>query len=246
MAYDKVIDSSALDSKLKAVADAIRGKTGNTNTLTLDQMPAEIAGIQNEIPDGYIDKFIDRSITEISSNITGIGAHAFYGCTELARVDLPLLTNIGAYAFYGCTALTSVDFPLVTNIETYAFRGCTALARIDCPLVTAIAAYAFYGCTALTRVDFPLLTRLCVQSFRGCSELATLTLRKGSRVPIDNVNALAETKIAGGTGYIYVPASLITSYKSHSIWSTYASQFRALEDYTVDGTITGALDESKI
>ena len=26
----------------------------------------------------------------------------------------------------------------------------------------------------------------------------------------------------------------------------YANQFRALEDYTVDGTRTGALDESKI
>ena len=29
-------------------------------------------------------------------------------------------------------------------------------------------------------------------------------------------------------------------------WSTYAAQFRALEDYTVDGTTTGELDETKI
>ena len=35
----------ALTDKLTAVADAIRGKTGKTEPLTLDQMAAEIAGI---------------------------------------------------------------------------------------------------------------------------------------------------------------------------------------------------------
>jgi hypothetical protein len=47
-------------------------------------------------------------------------------------------------------------------------------------------------------------------------------------------------------GYIYVPSSLVDSYTANSKWSTYATQFRALESYTVDGTITGALDKSKI
>lgn len=46
MAYDKVVDSAALDTKLTAIADAIRGKTGGTNALTLEQMVTEIAGIQ--------------------------------------------------------------------------------------------------------------------------------------------------------------------------------------------------------
>lgn len=37
----------ALTDKLKAIADAIRGKTGKTEGLTLDQMPAEIACIES-------------------------------------------------------------------------------------------------------------------------------------------------------------------------------------------------------
>lgn len=36
----------ALTNKLTAIADAIRGKTGKTDGLTLDQMVTEIAGIQ--------------------------------------------------------------------------------------------------------------------------------------------------------------------------------------------------------
>lgn len=35
----------ALTNKLTAIADAIRGKTGKTEEMTLDQMPLEIAGI---------------------------------------------------------------------------------------------------------------------------------------------------------------------------------------------------------
>jgi hypothetical protein len=39
---------------------------------------------------------------------------------------------------------------------------------------------------------------------------------------------------------------LVDEYKAATNWSTYAGRIRALEDYTVDGTITGELDESKI
>ena len=46
MAFDKVVDSQALDGALGAVADAIRGKTGSAATLTLEQMPGAISGIQ--------------------------------------------------------------------------------------------------------------------------------------------------------------------------------------------------------
>lgn len=42
MAIDKAIDSTAFDSKLTSVADAIRSKSGKTSTMTLNQMPQEI------------------------------------------------------------------------------------------------------------------------------------------------------------------------------------------------------------
>lgn len=45
MAIDKAIDSTAFDSKLKSVADAIRSKSGKTSTMTLNQMPKEISSL---------------------------------------------------------------------------------------------------------------------------------------------------------------------------------------------------------
>ena len=45
MAYDKVVDSAALDAAMTDIADAIRAKTGKADPLTIEQMPSEIEGI---------------------------------------------------------------------------------------------------------------------------------------------------------------------------------------------------------
>ena len=45
MAYDKIVDSTALDTALTDIADAIRTKTGKTASLTIEQMPSEIESI---------------------------------------------------------------------------------------------------------------------------------------------------------------------------------------------------------
>jgi hypothetical protein len=53
-------------------------------------------------------------------------------------------------------------------------------------------------------------------------------------------------------GYFYVPRALLSDddakkdYRRATNWSNFATQFRALEDYTVDGTTTGELDPNKI
>lgn len=46
MAYDKVVDSSALDASLTTIADAIRGKTSSTEKLTMSSMATAISGIK--------------------------------------------------------------------------------------------------------------------------------------------------------------------------------------------------------
>lgn len=50
MAYDKIVDSTALDASLTDIADSIRAKTGKTDPLTLEQMPSEIEGIESGDP----------------------------------------------------------------------------------------------------------------------------------------------------------------------------------------------------
>ena len=211
------------DTTLTGIADAIRGKTGGTDPVAVSDMAAQIEGIEVG-GGGDIDALIDRSITEISSSsITSIGDSAFRNCSNLTTVDFPVATSIKPSAFYSCSNLTTVDFPVATSIGSYAF----------------------YSCRSLTTADFPVVTSIGTYAFNSCRVLKSLLLRGNNVCTLSSTNAFNSTPIKSGTGYIYVPSALIEQYKAATNWSTYSAQFRALEDYTVDGTITGELDPAK-
>jgi hypothetical protein len=97
--------------------------------------------------------------------------------------------------------------------------------------ITKVGQYAFYGCTALTVVDVPNVTTIATNSMEGCSALTALVLRSATVCTMASSNALNNTAIKNGTGFIYVPRSLVDSYKSQTNFSNYAAQIRAIEDY---------------
>ena len=120
-----------------------------------------------------------------------------------------------------------------------------SITEISSNSATSIGSYAFYSCSELTTANFPVATSIESYAFQSCSGLKSLLLRNNKVCTLSNTNAFTSTPISSGTGYIYVPSALIEQYKTANNWSTYASQFRALEDYTVDGTVTGGLDPAK-
>ena len=132
-----------------------------------------------------------------------------------------------------CTAITSVDFPNVTKASGYAFYVCRNLKTANMPSLKTMESYGFQDCASLTRLDFPCLIRIQAGMFFGCQSLNTLILRRSDDICYLNspVQTFDDTPIASGTGYIYVPAALIDTYKSATNWSALADQFRAIEDY---------------
>lgn len=183
----------------------------------------------------------------------------FFDCTGLEELSLPNLTSAsggggqGGSSFTGCSSLKTVYLPKLTEVAQELFSGAFADGTSVClPSVTKCGARAFHN-SRLRIIDLPVCTTLNGITFYICTSLIALILRNTETVcTTDNANpfagnyAGANGPIAKGEGYIYVPRALVDSYKVATNWSTYASQFRALEDYTVDGTTTGALDESKI
>lgn len=185
-------------------------------------------------------------------NVTTVGTYAFTGCSALIEISLPKATSIAGYAFNACGAshislpslksmtsgafrgsrFVSVDLPNVTNIGNNAFRAQAYIQRLVLPKVASTASESVRNCDALTYVDLPVCTSFGSYTFNDCNNLETLILRTTSKVcTMGNVNVLQLTKIANGEGYIYVPASMVDSYKVASNWSTYANQIRAIEDY---------------
>ena len=101
---------------------------------------------------------------------------------------------------------------------------------IDLPNVTIIGMNAFQGCTSLTSINLPNVIHIYVQVFHGCTNLSTVIISTNQIIELDNYMVFDNTPISNKTGYIYVPDSLVNSYKSTSGWSTYASQIKPISE----------------
>ena len=136
------------------------------------------------------DELVTTANWSISGSVTIIKPYAFYGCTGLNSVTIPLsVTSIGNSAFGGCTALTSVtlrsnavvsatytssnNFSTIfgNQVESYTLSGLPSYP------IQAIGNYAFYGCSGMTSLDIPSsVTSIGQYAFRGCSGLNSITI----------------------------------------------------------------------
>jgi hypothetical protein len=175
----------------------------NDNNLDLDRLPSSLQVIGSN---AFYGCSLYLGITKIPDSVATIDSRAFYGCSNLAINELSQnLETLGSGAFYNNTLLNIKTLPpKVTVINSEVFRGCLATFKELTVMgnVTTINGNAFYGCSNLGKLALPNVT-------------AVPTLA--------NSNAFTGTKIASKTGYIYVPDTLVDSFKSASNWSTYAS-----------------------
>lgn len=170
-----------------------------------------------EKPEDYEFTGWNPSPNGITGNTDCYAQYRFIGYISVGIVERSIsgdysndrVTTVGAYAFQNCSGLTSVSFPNVTSIGDYAFNAAHKLAKADLPKVTSIGQHGFSAANALE----------------------ALILRNAEKVCSLGSDAVSYTKISSGSGYIYVPAALVDSYKAAANWQNYADQIRAIEDY---------------
>ena len=164
-------------------------------------------------------------------NCVEISPSAFYGCNSLEIVNFPKCEVINISCFGYCNDLTTAIFPKCTEIWSSAFTGCSNLVTISFPLCSRIRTSAFYGCTNLATVSFPKGNSIAGYAFNNCYNLKSLYLMGSSVCELKNSNAFTSTPIGGYSasaktyGSIYVPASLLTSYKTATNWTYFSSRF---------------------
>jgi hypothetical protein len=182
-------------------------------------------------------------------NVTQIGESAFCLCSNLTTISFPNVTDLGRYAFAKCSKLTSAIFPKLSSIRYETFRMCNNLTLADFPNVKIVNSYAFASCYNLAVVSFPKATEIWNQAFMSCSKLSTITLPKANMISasafqmcslfneiylmdskvctLKNSNAFNNTKITSTTGSIFVPASLVASYKAATNWTYFSNRIFA-------------------
>jgi hypothetical protein len=147
-------------------------------------------------------------------------------------LDNSLVTTLRTRVCQSATKLVTVNLPNVTSLGGYAFYQCSNLETVTLPKLTTISTQTWYMCPKLEYADCGQLGNVTAQTFASCTALKTLILRKTSSIcTLSNANGVSGSGISKGTGYIYVPSALIDTYKTETNWSTFADQFRAIEDY---------------
>lgn len=211
---------------------------------------------------GRFEAIINRTITEIESNVKMVGQYAFANCTQLTSAKFPRAISIENCAFQGCTNLKAIIIPKCELVKANATNLCSNVISLDAknvvtvemmglksisvpiivlPLLTTANSSAFESNKALTVLDVGNLKAFNNYCFNGNTALNTLILRKSDTITaLNNVTAFQNTPFAsGGTGgTIYIPKVLYDHLgDGTSLDYKAASNWSTIDGY---GTITWA------
>ena len=136
---------------------------------------------------------------------------------------MPLFSGyLASYAFRNCSTLTEIDLPNCTAVDNNAFYQCKNLSYANLINCQMIGANAFYMCSKLTTLSFPNCTIIYASAFANCSNLFSLYLTGSVYVSLYSsvFNYTPFTVSSNGVyGSIYVPASMLETYKTLPNWS---------------------------
>lgn len=129
------------------------------------------------------------------------------------------------------TDLVSVEIgDCVTTIDNQVFSGCSSLT--SCTIgsgVTNIGGSAFRRCTSLTNIVIPSsVTSIGDKTFQQCGGLTSITIEATTPPTLGGKYAFAVNYPYFTGCPIYVPSASVETYKSASVWSTYASRIQAI------------------
>lgn len=168
-----------------------------------------------------------------------------------------------SYMLYNCNSLTNIpllDTSKVNDMQCMA-NTCSNLIYVP-PLDTSSCNnmfQMFYLCYKIPKIDITyfngLNTNYTFYWCGNCYSLKAVVIRSfGSNYVLDT-NAFKYCHHMLGTynstynpnsdhdGYVYIPRAYMNIIPNETNWSVL--QFRALEDYTKDGTTTGEFDDEK-
>ena len=203
---------------------------GGLDQKSLTEGTIEIINLDNSASFVASNAFLNNNTIQTVNlpYVTSVGNSAFRNCTSLNQVNLPVCSHIGSNAFYNCKLLNQVNFPVCSYIGSSVFFNCYSLSQASLPLCEYIGSGAFRTCS-LQSLSLPVCSYIGGLAFYGCSSLSIITIGYSGICSLGDARTFETTQITSSTGSIYVPASLVDSYKSANYWSYFSTQIFPIE-----------------
>ena len=164
-----------------------------------------------------------------------IGANAFNGAGSLSAFYASQCQSIGNDAFVNCTKLAYVSIPNIQYIGSSAFcynmnTSQQTFYSLNIPKCNYIGSYAFYFNSAILAISVKeqnVFQNISV--FGYCSKFTSIYLNSTTIIPLlqTPTNIFYSTPFTGVAASspvrIYVPMSLVDSYKTATNWSVLSS-----------------------
>ena len=180
-------------------------------------------------------------LTDVSmANLQSIANAAFASCYRLKAISFPSCSYISGNAFSNCSALSVVSLPALQKLSGgNTFASCSSLTALNFPALELIDGnYTFSNCQNLSVISFMALSKLSGGSmFASCRGLESVYLYSTSVVSatvgmshIFSYTPIMVSSYLGHFGSVYVPSSLVDSYKSAQFWSAISSRFAPITE----------------
>lgn len=192
----------------------------------------------------------------LPDDITNIGEWCFYNCANLKTINIPdAVTSFGKSCFEGCLAVEITLPPSIKTLNQACFKGCKKLQASSLPeTVTYMSDNVFNNCDSITTFTMPsTIKQIPISTLRDCDNLTSVTLLADvtsiggycfnasknfetlimpniTSVPTVETTSFGGTKISSGIGYIYVPDTLVDSFKTTGNWVNYANQIKPISE----------------
>lgn len=183
-----------------------------------------------------------KNLREIDgfSNITSFEDYSLQNCSSLTgTLDLSNCIDTSIGSQFVRSGFSKIILPSnIKKLNTYAFQNMVNLTTVEFPeLVDSSASYVtdyfygtqvFGGCTSLQEVTLPKnVTKLGSLTFNNCTSLRKITLPVSAIVSINSTSSPPLRGVPEDCA-IYVPSSLLDSYKTNSFWSARADYIQAI------------------
>lgn len=116
-----------------------------------------------------------------------------------------------------------------SNFTSYLSVSKSDITNVSLPECKYIYNQTFQSCTSLNQVNLPVCSYIGDGAFLNCNLFSSMTIGYSGICSLNNIDTFSSTQITSSTGSIYVPVSLVDSYKSATNWSYFSTQIFPIE-----------------